>query len=295
LIASAIREFAVSKNPQLIAAAYFEKTIQIWNPLTQEQIDEISTIYSFGARNLAFSPDARLLIAGRSTTSGKVAAYEVPSGRMLWEQKLIYPSRLKFSLAGDSILCSVRQSSTVRLDSQTGAVLERLRGVEKRIEGACGESLDIPAREDKPIRLLARSGNFDISKAGFAVLDAQFSPDAVCLTEANGPVRCFSSLDGQLKWLFDPGNDHHVLRVHYSPRLEAFFGTLWDFKTARRHLLKFGTVSGACQQICELNSWEDAFLDATDQLITSAGEIIDLASGEIAGRVKFPQTEYPDD
>src|ERR1051325_6314794 len=58
LIASVIREFAVSRTPQLIAAAYFEKTIQIWNPLTQEIISEIHTIYSFGARNLALSPDA---------------------------------------------------------------------------------------------------------------------------------------------------------------------------------------------------------------------------------------------
>ena len=298
MVASAIREFAVSRSPQLLAAAYFEKIIQIWNPLTQKKINEFPTIYSFGARNLALSPDAKVLVVGRSTTSGKVAAYSVPDGKKLWEQKLIYPSRLKFTPSGDSILCSTNHRSTVRLDSQIGAVLERRIGVKELIEGPYGDSLAIPAREDKTIRLLAHAGSFDISKISFAVLDAKFSPDSVCMTEAGGPVRCFSVSNGRLQWIFDPTKGEHVLNIHYSPAHKAFFGVLKDCERkgpSSRHLLRFDVLSGATTTICQLDSWEDVFLGETDQLITSAGAIVNLADGEIAGRLSFPQREYPDD
>jgi len=40
MIASAIRELAASGNTEWVAAAYFDKTIQIWNSKTREKICE---------------------------------------------------------------------------------------------------------------------------------------------------------------------------------------------------------------------------------------------------------------
>jgi WD40 repeat protein len=105
MLASAIRELAVSKETQWIAAAFFEKTIQIWEPSSQKKISEFPAVFRMGARNLAFSPSGTTLVTGKTAAhGGKIAAYEVPSGKKLWEQKLIFPRLLRFDPSGESIL-----------------------------------------------------------------------------------------------------------------------------------------------------------------------------------------------
>jgi hypothetical protein len=142
-----------------------------------------------------------------------------------------------------------------------------------------------------------------IEKPNIAVLDAQFSPHSVCFSEAGGylsgvggPVRCISRVDGSLQWMFKPGADSHVVRLHYSPNLETFFGILCNFgKAGSRSLVRFNTNSGAADKLCDLYSWEETFVDAVDRLVTSSGEIRDLSSGAVVGRLAFPLKEYPDE
>jgi len=119
---------------------------------------------------------------------------------------------------------------------------------------------------------------------------------AVCLTEMRGPVSCISCDDGKLQWMFDPGPETHILRAHYSSRLNAFFGVLRNLNNKHnRRLLRFDVSSGVCERVCDLDSdaWEIAFLDAADQLVTTSGEIRNLSDGALAGRLAFPQREYP--
>jgi hypothetical protein len=49
------------------------------------------------------------------------------------------------------------------------------------------------------------------------------------------------------------------------------------------------------ERVCDLDSWDVAFVDATDQLVTSSGEIRDLSDGALVGRLSFPLREYPDE
>ena len=76
--------------------------------------------------------------------------------------------------------------------------------------------------------------------------------------------------------------------------MDAFFGILRHLeKRGSRQLVRFETEKGIYSRICDLDSWEEVFLD-TDQLVTSAGEIRDLSNGALVGRLAFPQKEYPD-
>lgn len=300
MLASAIRELAASRHPQWIAAAYFEKTVQIWDPNTQRRISEFSTVFHSGAKNLAFALDAGMLVAGLSKARGKVVAYEVPSGKKLWERKLIHPNLLRFHTSGESVFCTVNNNrSVVRLDRRTGMTLEILEGIEQYIEGPYGDALSVPAlKKSNPFCLLGRGGNFNISKVSFALLDAQFLPRSVCLSEACGPVRCISCIDGSLEWMFEPGIDKHVLRLHYSAGMDTLFGILTNLNKkgiGSRSLVRFEVKGGACEHVCELDSWEEAFLHTTDQLITSAGEIRNLSNGVLVDRLDFPSREYPDE
>jgi hypothetical protein len=299
MLASAIRELAASKNPERIAAAYFEERIQIWDVNSQTMVSEFPTVFCSGANCMALAPDAGMIATGFSKTSGRVAAYEVRSGAKLWEQRLIYPRLLRFSPSGESILCTNDNRSIVRFDVHTGTTLEVIEGIEQYIEGPYRDVLVVPVQEGKePFRLSSRDRNFNISRLSFALLDAKFSPRSICLTEAKGKVRCISCLDGGLEWAFDPGVDRHVLRLHYSSSMNAFWGILQELNKkgrSARHLVKFDATTGAYEQVCELESWAEVFLDAADLLVTSAGEIVGLSNGVLVGRLAFPQREYPAD
>jgi WD40 repeat protein len=299
MLASAIRELAASKKPERVAAAYFEKTIQIWDVDSQTRVHEFPTLFCSGANCLALAPDAGTIAAGFSTASGRVAAYDAQTGSQLWEQKVIYPRRMRFSPSGESILCTSDNRSIVRFDVHTGSTLEVIEGIEQHIEGPYGAGLVVPARErGNPFRLSSNGQIFSVSRLGFALSDAKFSPRSVCLTEAKGAVRCISCLDGSLEWAFDPGVDSQVLRLHYSSGTDTFWGVLQELDEkgpGSRYLVKFDSKTGSPEQVCELESWAEVFLDAKDLLVTSAGEIVALANGVRVGRLAFPQREYPDD
>jgi hypothetical protein len=327
MIASAIHELAAARGSASIAAVFFDKKIQVWDVKSQKEICEFAAVFQTGARNLALAPNAGMLVAGLSRRLGVVAAYEIPSGKKLWQRKrLIYPSRLQFDSTGQSIFCTVNERrSVLRLEAGSGTTIEEIHGISERIEGPYGGTLIVPAKEKQPprfdgrqgtdgtwhierlsvpdekkkspLRLIAGSHNFAVDRLEFAPSYATFSPHAVFFTEGWGPVRCFSCDHGKLQWMFDPGTDSHVQRVHYSPRLNAFFGGLRNFNNKHnRRLLRFDVPSGACERVCDLDwdAWDVAFLDVADQLVTTSGEIRNLSDGALVGRLAFPQREYPD-
>ena len=299
MLASAIRELVTSNSSPLLAAALFEKNVQIWDVVSQTRVSEFSTVFCAGARNLALAPGAELLVAGRSCSNGKIAAYKVPSGEKLWERKLPYPSSLCFQSSGEYVFCVCNNNYVMRLDIHTGITLEIMKGVSRYLEGPYGDLLTVSSRKRAdPFRSIARGGTFDIPKLGFALLDAQFSPSSLCLTEAGGPVRCINCVDGRLEWMFNPGPNSHVLRLHYSQELNVFWGVLRDLTKkgfGSKHLMQFDAISGVYDQVCELDSWEEVFFSIENKLVTSSGEIKQLPSGALVGRFAFPQREYPND
>ncbi len=122
MIGSNISELAASKKSTLIAAAFGEKTVQVWDLKSQKAICEFAAVFVMGARNLALAPDAGILVTGLSGAHGAVAAYEVPSGKKLWDRKrLVYPSYLEFDSTGRSIFCTVNdRRRLLRLEVGSG-------------------------------------------------------------------------------------------------------------------------------------------------------------------------------
>jgi WD40 repeat protein len=297
VIASAIRELATSKSSTIIAAGMFKTTVQLWDLTSQVKICEIPTVFCTGAKNLALSPTGEMLVAGLSLNHGKVAAYEIPTGRKIWEHSLCYPSSLHFHPSGQSLLCTRNNQSVLRLDIQTGSVMEVVKEVSSCIEEpSSGASILYVERGDEAIRIIRRDHGFSFAKTGFALLDAQFSPHFVCVSEARGLVRCINLIDGTLRWKFDPGKGSHVLRLHYSSGMDLIFGILRNFEMGGpRTLIRFNPANGTHERVCELDSWEEIFLETVDQLVTSAGEIRDLSSGFCVGRLDFPMREYRPD
>lgn len=296
MIASAIRELSASRNPAWIAAAFFEETIQIWDVRSHLKIAEFPTVFCAGARNLAFTPCGRLLVTAKSTGRGVLAGYDSLTGELLWEHRPIaYPSRVSFSAAGDHLWCTVDGNHVEFLDPKTGSTVNKISGTSAYMEGPGTRRLTVPARKRKNvITLTSQNGRFELQTLTFALLDASFAEDCVCLTEASGPLRCISLANGKERWRFVPEGGH-VVQLCYSASLNVFFGVLLDRKDGRRRkLLRFDAENGASREICALDGWEQVFLPDLEQIVMSSGEIRSLRNGEIVRRLPFPVKEYPD-
>ena len=53
---SAIQHLAITDESSIVAAALFEKTVQIWSWKTGQQLGEFQTMLDFGGRRLALNP-----------------------------------------------------------------------------------------------------------------------------------------------------------------------------------------------------------------------------------------------
>lgn len=108
---SAIRQLAVSCDSARLAAACFEKTVQVWDLTTREQIKEFETVFYFGGNRLAIDAVAqRCVTAGwNKGKRGGVACYETDTGKLMWHRKdLRHTQRVRFSPIRNAFWCVKR-------------------------------------------------------------------------------------------------------------------------------------------------------------------------------------------
>jgi len=294
MIGSAIRELSAARTVLLICAGFVESTVQIWDLLTQHKTGEFAAQFEFGSTNLALHPDGEYVVTGISGRKGSIANYKLPDYELVWlRDRLPDPGQIRFSQSGKHVSFSVNTRRIERVDALTGSTTEVLRQIDHYIEGPNGHALTVPS---PGLTYLLRSEHeVAIPKLTFALLDVAFGPDRLCITESTGPVRCLAYLTGAEHWRYKPAEGSHVLKLHYN-RLDGFFyGVVWHYEKGQfRYLARFDTKTGQPTRLRNLKSWDEVFSEATQQCVTSSGEIIDLSTGEIAGELAFPLKEYPD-
>jgi hypothetical protein len=87
-----------------------------------------------------------------------------------------------------------------------------------------------------------------------------------------------------------------VLRLYYRLADRRFYGVRWESgRGTFRTLIRFADEGGQCEELCQLlpSSYED-FCGDGDILVTSVGDVISVAGGQIIGHLDFPQKDYPD-
>jgi len=294
MIGSAIRELSAARTVPLICAGFVESTVQIWDLLTQQKTGEFAAHFEFGSTNLALHPGGESVVTGISAKRGSIASYKVPNGELIWlRDRLPDPGRIRFSQSGKHVSFSFNTRRIERVDALTGNTTEVLRQIDHYIEGPNGYALTVPSTGST--YLLRKEHEIPIPKLTFAVLDVAFGPDRLCITESTGPVRCLDYLTGAEHWRYTPLEGSHVLGLHYNRLDDFFYGVVWHYEKGQfRYLARFDAETSQPTRLRSLSSWEEVFSEATQQLVTSSGEIIDLSSGEIAGELAFPRKEYPD-
>ena len=79
------------------------------------------------------------------------------------------------------------------------------------------------------LRVLGGKRIAKLERSTYAILDVAFGPDRFCITEADGPVRCFGTDKGEEIWRYTPEPRRVVLNLSYRPAAKAFFGVQWPF------------------------------------------------------------------
>lgn len=292
---SAIRHLAAAGSARRIAAALFEHTIQIWDLHSGEQVQQFESVLSFGGRRLAMSPTGERCVAAAWAKGkrGGVACYDATTGSVLWHRTDIRQTRrVRFAPSGEVVWCGVDEDGCVHeLSAASGATLQRYRGLEDVIPSAYSKHLLLCAGE-----LVVTGGKeFCIPRLTFGLLDAVFSPDAVCVSEAGGPVRCFDCFTGEERWRYDPLGSMHVLTMAHRIADGHFYGVEWGTSGTSRILVRFSDVTGRREEVCSLiRSCEEEFCDAGNVVVTSAGEVKEVAGGETIQRLAFPERENAD-
>jgi hypothetical protein len=134
-----------------------------------------------------------------------------------------------------------------------------------------------------------------------AILDATFSPDALCLSEAatfrseaRGPVRCLDLKTAEERWRYLPPLGSHVLGLSYQAD-QSFYGVQWSYESGGPvMLIQLSQSTGALRNVCILNSFPDAFCFAHGNVLVSSGDVVSLPAGSVVRRLAFPMTDYPD-
>jgi hypothetical protein len=63
MCASAVTELAAAEQSPHVAAALFERTVEIWDLQTGKRISSLDTILSIGGERLALHPNGRQCVA----------------------------------------------------------------------------------------------------------------------------------------------------------------------------------------------------------------------------------------
>jgi len=83
---SAIREFAAARTVPLIAAAFFEGQVQIWDLGSRRMQGEFPIRFQAGSRSLVMHPHGTSIIAGLSRKRGSIASHATPAGTAFWHR-----------------------------------------------------------------------------------------------------------------------------------------------------------------------------------------------------------------
>lgn len=279
--ASAIRQLAAAESARFVAAGFFERKVQIWDLDARSLVSEFDTVLDFGGHRLALSPCGGCCLAAswKKGLRGGVACYEAATGRKVWHRTDIrHTKRLRLSLDGERIFCGLDDAPLHELLLCTGETLKRHRGVR--------DAIDLPCC-------------FDALPAGLGLRfrEGVVGDGHLCAIDDAGQVRCLDAPSGSERWQYVSPAGSHVIDLCFHASECAFYAIELVFNVpAQPRLIRLDSDSGRCNLVLKLGpqAWEVVFCSGGQQLVDSAGRIVDLKTGNTIGELAFPQTEYPD-
>lgn len=268
----------------------FEGAAQIWNWRTGERLSAFQTVFDGYGRH-AISPRGEIYVAAnwRKGRSAGLGCYDARTGNRIWHlPDLRQVQGIRFSAKGDNVWCVVEGRPVHCLDSGTGSILARLRNVQEVVDSPYSDHVLHVRRTDY---LIAGHTTISVPQFTRTMMDAVFSPDALCLSECAGSLRCLDIESGAERWRYVPPKGFHVIRVSYQAD-QSFYGLLFGFESPISALIRLTGENGTCTEICQYDTSVRYGGDFGDGVfVTATGEVVSLLNGQILTRLPFPQRD----
>ena len=142
--------------------------------------------------------------------------------------------------------------------------------------------------------LIRGERELEIPAASFALHNAAFSPESVCLSEPRAGNRCIDLATGELLWHHKTVRFSHAAFNASNRRFYCVTG--FDTDPYENFLVGLAANFEECNIVVELGrrSGTEAFTPSGELVVVAAGDVYETVSGALLGRLEFPQTEYPD-
>ena len=278
-----IRHVSTSFQGSIIAVAEFEKKVQIVDVLKKTVISEFETVLDFGGERLAITESGGICICGCWERFG-ICGYDTSTGNMIWQRKdLKKVQKIEIIRSNNNAVFAQFANGVSRfLDIKTGNDILELRGVKNYYESRF-----------QPVTVYNRSGKIEITERekhtilakiqhqSFALLDVAFSTNSVLVSEAGGPISCYDTEKGELKWRLTRNASEHYVRVGFVEDIDAYICLSHPFEHMNKKLIYINYNTGKIENQLDINQPIVAeFLFDDEFIVTSDRELIDVKTGK---------------
>ncbi len=291
---SAIRHLSSPYDGPRIAGAEPEYTVYVWDLKTRKRVSVFDSPLDLGGRRLAINPRGDMC-AVASYTLGGLACYASDTGEVICIRDDLKKLQLvSYSPDGKRLYCGHATGPLTVLDAETGADLARYRSTENVYSSPFQplELLEMRGKGPHELRDFAGNRIAKIARTTFAILDAAFGPDRLCISESGGPVRCLDTKNGTELWRYTPKPGRHFLTLAYSPKSAAFHGVEWSYmKGGKKRLVRLDAALGKPTLVATFSdsSATEVFCSRGEALLTSEGQFIDVNTGLTSKSLRFPK------
>jgi hypothetical protein len=275
-----IRHLAASFRSSRIAIAAFKRTAATLQIDGSEHSGPFDTVLDFGGSRLALSADGQRLFTCAYQRLG-MAAYESRTGRIVWTRRDVKRTQsLTVSPSTGALYVGRDDQPLLVVASETGETLEQIRGVKKLVESPYAPLAMLDRRRPTVVRMPSRSSVFEVERTSFAFLGVAFGSNALAVSEAGGPVRCFDAQSGEVLWTYHPNEGSHCLELAYCEDAGVFAGVIWSYEHGGDQRLVRFDPRGRPKLVRNLGTpAETCFTSRGSELFTSQGERISIATG----------------
>lgn len=296
---SAIRHFDAPYDGPRIVAGDNANNVYVCQFKGRKRIMTFKALLDSLGSRLAINPRGDICAVG-SDRFGGLTCYAADTGDVICvRDDLGRLHRVSYSHDGSRLYCYRNAGRLTVLDAETGEDVDRYPLISRLYGGPFQpiELLDKTSSKGQgdtgPVELRKVDGKriASIVRETFAILDVAFGPDRLCITESGGPVRCLETEHGAEVWRYTPRPNRHILKLAYSPKAKAFFGIEWPYVSGGiKQLLRFDPEAGEPTLVTKIvrRSAYEVFCSRGDALLTSEGELIDVATGATQQVFRFP-------
>jgi WD40 repeat protein len=282
---------AAFRTPRIAAALQDrEGTIQVWDAGTAKKIAQLEVLADAGPI-IALHPGGELLAAAAYSKGKKagVACYDLHCGLPVWHSADVGGTvELRFSRDGRSLYCAMYGGPVERLSTRTGKSIETLIKTLDVVESPHWKRALIDCGRSGFI--VEGAGRLLIPRLSWRLGDAAFSPDSVCISEPEVPVRCFDLRTGTELWQSGPlgsGEKRLVFPLCYHRVRHSFYGIEYSLE-GEYLLVRLDPKTGKRDLIRHMNECDSIFCCGGDWVVDATGGVFDTADGHLVNRLRFP-------